>query len=347
MFAQRAQAYIIVPMSGNCTVDTLNIPTVTIGDIFNIPPITATVSFSCSPKDPALRPTKPGQYMAYCWHIHNGGGGKDYNTYGYRGAVNGNNVIWFNFYGNQPNLGSEPVGTIERPYNIYGRAKQTGTNTWSVQDTVTLQFEHNDSAANLPAGHYIYNNPMLHVGMTMLNANDPFNKLYACGGGDTNDSSNSNAIGSGTPFGNAHVDLNIDTYCHIEPGVVMDFGKQFKLDHPLTTYVNIHMDCTGGTDFTVTVGQGDHYDNALRTRRMELQANLPNVNMPLYINYSLDPEEFHGRGTGTGMDNSPAYTIKGTVPMQITPPAGVYKDTVVLTASYWNAPPDKPIPPSR
>jgi len=315
----------------DCSVSPLNIPTVRIGNIFKVPDIVSNVMFTCTPTN-NYYPQKPGERIAYCWHIHNGGGGKGYNVTGYRGASFGNNTIWFNFYAKQINLGSEPVGTIERPYNIYGLATQTAPRTWSVNDPVTLRFEHNESALNLPAGHYTYDNPQLHVVMTLLRANEALTKNLACYGGDASDSGNSNAIGQAL-MGDAHVDLNIETSCEIEPNTQLNFGKQMSLQKPLTASVDVHVDCSGGTDFDASIDNGLHYDNG--SRRMQKQIEWPDDPVA-YINYSIDTDHWSGCGRGTDMASAPFQTINGTVPVQPNPVPGTYRDTLKITVVYRN-----------
>jgi len=166
--------------------------------------------------------------------------------------------------------------------------------------------------------------------MSKMLPTDEFNKVNACGGGGGGDETSSNQIGSGAWYGTAAVDINISTYCNIEQ-TQLDFGTQPHLHKPLTSSVDVHVDCSGGTDYDVTIDSGLHSING--QRRMQQQK----ADNPAYIPYSISPVSWSGCGRGTGLANANYQTITGTVPSQPTPPDGSYRDTLKVTAIYRNS----------
>jgi spore coat protein U-like protein len=118
---------------------------------------------------------------------------------------------------------------------------------------------------------------------------------------------------------------------------VLNFGNQTLLNANVDASVSLSVQCTSGTDYDVSLGNG--YNTSRRmdsTSGSGVGANF--VDYELYTDSARTTVWPTTAGTapypyiGTGAAQSiPVY---GRVPAQTTPPAGNYYDTVSVTVTY-------------
>jgi len=294
------------PPGQKCAVETTTIASVTIGNINKAPTMTNTLSFSCS----LSRAIPDGYHMAYCWHIHDSSAGTAPFTYRYATLGSGRNQskIGFNIYSN-----GTRVGDRRNAYNIIGYPIKMNDTLYRVDDPMTVRFEGNEGVSNLPSGKYVYDNPKTHVTMYMLEAGDELNDHNACG------VANGDITGTGNKSGNTVIDINIRTYCDVRVGSDMTFAKQWTLQKAVNTQAQVVVNCSAGTDYKVSLDNGRNYtDNSRHMKRAGGEE---------LVSYTLTPESW--ADLGSSFDQS--FTVAGQVPAQATPPAGAYRDTVVVT----------------
>ena len=118
----------------------------------------------------------------------------------------------------------------------------------------------------------------------------------------------------------------------------LDFGTNPGL---LNTAVNasttIDVQCSNTTPYNVSLSAGQNAGGDINARKMLLGSN--SVGYQLYRDSARTQvwgitegsDTAPGIGNGTTTDS---LTVYGTVPVQTTPPAGIYKDTVVVTVTY-------------
>jgi len=119
----------------------------------------------------------------------------------------------------------------------------------------------------------------------------------------------------------------------------LNFGTQGVLVSNVDTTSTIKVTCTTGADYDVGLDAGANESTAdnVNTRRMKNGASN-------YVAYNMYTDAPGGAvwgntidtntlaGTGTGVEQS--FTVHGRVPVQATPAAGSYADTVTVTVTY-------------
>lgn len=117
----------------------------------------------------------------------------------------------------------------------------------------------------------------------------------------------------------------------------LNFGSNVGL---LTSAVNatttLGVQCSNGTPYNVGLDAGLNGGGNISARKMILGAN--SVAYQLYQNSARTAPWGNTLGTntvaGTGNGNSQGLTVYGSVPVQPTPPAGTYSDTIVVAVTY-------------
>jgi spore coat protein U-like protein len=142
---------------------------------------------------------------------------------------------------------------------------------------------------------------------------------------------------AGTDIGNVNVSATVSGAC-----VISDANLAFGTYDPLTAHVSADLDssatftvaCTGGTAWSIALGDGLNASGA--TRRMRDGAN--------YLTYELYTTSARAQRWGSAgaelvsgshaTTSSQTLTIHGRVPSGQTPPVGTYVDTVVATITF-------------
>jgi spore coat protein U-like protein len=133
------------------------------------------------------------------------------------------------------------------------------------------------------------------------------------------------------------VSFNVQALVENECDVTADplnFGNHGVLSANVDAAADIHVTCTLGASYTVSLGNGQN-GASQTTRKM--------ANGTSMISYGLysDPSRSVVLGSdigstlsGTGTGSAETITVFGRVPPQSTPAAGVYQDTVVVNVTY-------------
>lgn len=143
------------------------------------------------------------------------------------------------------------------------------------------------------------------------------------------------AAQAATATGSFNVQVVIQETCIVTSpsSTVLDFGTQTLLNANVDAQTNIGVQCTSGTDYDVSL------DNGLNTsRRMRQGATSNYINYQLYTNSTRSTiwptaagaAPYPNIATGTAQ----TITVYGRIPVQTTPPAGTYTDTVAITVTY-------------
>lgn len=117
-------------------------------------------------------------------------------------------------------------------------------------------------------------------------------------------------------------------------GGTMDFGNIISLSSPIDATAGVSATCSAGTPYTVAMGDGLASTGSMQ-RRMSHGAD--RMTYGLYKDVSRSSawgSAGANRSSATGSGNAQPFTVYGRIPSQVTPPAGTYTDTVVVTVSY-------------
>lgn len=139
-----------------------------------------------------------------------------------------------------------------------------------------------------------------------------------------------------------NVTASVAPICSIStPPTGIDFGQRGVLGANITDTGSVGVTCTNGTPYDVALDGGIAGAVAPANREMRLAGNPsggPVVSYQLYRDAAFagvfgnaDPYRLHVVGSGTAQ----AIDVFGRVdPAQATPPAGTYRDTVLMTFTY-------------
>jgi spore coat protein U-like protein len=135
------------------------------------------------------------------------------------------------------------------------------------------------------------------------------------------------------------VQITIVDECEISSVNNLNFGSHGVLSANIDVTTTFAVQCTLGTPFTIGLNEGVGSGATTATRRM----TGPGPGFAT-IDYRLYRESTHtniwgndpGNDTVNGVGNGSAetFTIYGRVPPQVTPPAGLYLDTVTITVEF-------------
>jgi spore coat protein U-like protein len=140
-----------------------------------------------------------------------------------------------------------------------------------------------------------------------------------------------------TTTSNLDVKITIRTLCLAGATTAVDFGSHGLLNTDTDQTGTVSVTCTNGTSYTVGLGVGGGTGATITDRRM----NGPGGATVLYhlyrdTNRTLNWGDIGGADVqgGTGNGSLQSLTVYGRVPIQTTPAAGDYTDTVLVTFSY-------------
>jgi spore coat protein U-like protein len=139
---------------------------------------------------------------------------------------------------------------------------------------------------------------------------------------------NSNA----TPF-SFDVSASYAATCTVSAGT-MNYGSILDLSSITDATASLSTTCSASSPYTIGLNDGLASTGTLQ-RRMTFGAD--HLSYGLYKDSSRLTPWGNTSGTnmsGTGTGTSQSYTVYGRIPVQITPPAGTYNDTVIVTVSY-------------
>lgn len=114
----------------------------------------------------------------------------------------------------------------------------------------------------------------------------------------------------------------------------LDFGAHGLLNGNIDASTNINVNCTPGTDYTVSLGNGQNGTSGT-TRRMSNGTDT--IAYGLFQDASRSLAFGSSEGTvlgGSGTGSTQAIPVFGRVPPQLTPGPGVYQDVVIVNVTY-------------
>lgn len=136
---------------------------------------------------------------------------------------------------------------------------------------------------------------------------------------------------------NMTVRITITAECKVQTASDLDFGSKGVIDANVDQTSTIGVQCTSGQTYNVGLGAGAGTGASVALRKMTGPA-AATVNYTLYRDTGRTQPWGETVGTdtaaGTGNGNVQNLTVYGRVPIQATPAAGVYTDTVAITVTY-------------
>jgi spore coat protein U-like protein len=141
------------------------------------------------------------------------------------------------------------------------------------------------------------------------------------------------AADAATATGSFNVQVTIQETCTVtsSTGTTLDFGTQTLLNAAVDASTDIEVQCTSGTDYDVSLDNGQN-----ASRRMKLGTDF--VDYELYTDGARSSVWPTSAATApysyTGNGAAQTITVYGRIPVQTTPPAGTYLDTVAITVTY-------------
>lgn len=130
-------------------------------------------------------------------------------------------------------------------------------------------------------------------------------------------------------------DATVPQACNIISATDLDFGQLQLLTTAADSTSTIQVQCPASQSFQVGLNNGLHADGT--TRRMQSPGG-GYVQYELYRDsarslrwgQTLDTDTMSGIGTGVAS----TLTVYGRIPLQATPAAGTYTDTIIITLTY-------------
>lgn len=116
----------------------------------------------------------------------------------------------------------------------------------------------------------------------------------------------------------------------------LSFGSVSTLASNVDATSSLAVQCSNGLPYNVGLGAGNGSGATVESRKMS--SSTATVTYGLYSNASRATVWGNTVGTntvgGTGTGSSQSLTVYGRVPVQATPVAGTYSDTVLVTVTY-------------
>jgi len=134
------------------------------------------------------------------------------------------------------------------------------------------------------------------------------------------------------------VQITIQADCQVTSTQTLDFGTHGVLTAAVNGTADLEVTCTNGTGYSIGLNAGQSTGGTTTTRKMQASASGPYIDYKLYSDTSrtvnwgdtIGTDVVTGTGDGTGQ----TYTVYGQVPIQTTPAAGTYTDTVTITVTF-------------
>jgi spore coat protein U-like protein len=144
---------------------------------------------------------------------------------------------------------------------------------------------------------------------------------------------------AGTVTDTFDVTLTVQAGCEVSAPNDLNFGTVTFLDTTaLTATTTFSIKCTNGTNGVISLNGGSGSSGTVVTRTMETTANTSAINYSLYVHSTSTIWGNGSSGTSTvthnGTGSTTNLTIDGQVPIQSTPPAATYSDTITITVTY-------------
>jgi len=132
--------------------------------------------------------------------------------------------------------------------------------------------------------------------------------------------------------------ITIQADCQVTSTQTLDFGTHGVLTAAVNGTADLEVTCTNGTGYSIGLNAGQSTGGTTTTRKMQASASGPYIDYKLYSDTSrtvnwgdtIGTDVVTGTGDGTGQ----TYTVYGQVPIQTTPAAGTYTDTVTITVTF-------------
>lgn len=141
----------------------------------------------------------------------------------------------------------------------------------------------------------------------------------------------------GTSTSQFKVTLTVQAECKLTSTTDIAFGTTGVIQSVLTATGTLGVQCTNTTPYSIGLNAGTGAGATVTARKMTAGAGAT-------IDYSLFRDSAHTQVwgdalnsntlSGTGNGAVQAYTVYGRVPVQTTPAAGNYSDTVQVTVTY-------------
>lgn len=133
------------------------------------------------------------------------------------------------------------------------------------------------------------------------------------------------------------VTLTLEDECVVTAGIALDFDAAGVLDVALTGTTTIDVQCTDQTAYSVGLNEGTGVGATVLTRYLTGPGGV-------LVLYELYQDAGHltiwgntpptNTVAGTGDGDTQTLTVYGLVPVQVTPVAGNYTDTITVTVTY-------------
>lgn len=132
------------------------------------------------------------------------------------------------------------------------------------------------------------------------------------------------------------VQIVIEAACIVSADPLLDFGTAGLLNTAVDSTADLSVLCTEGVDYDIGLSAGDNGGGVTTARAMVNGAH--DITYDLYVNPGrtthwgdiIDTNTVGSTGTGANQ----TFTVYGRVPVQDTPPAGTYADTITVTVTY-------------
>ncbi|MCU1500146.1 MAG: Spore coat protein [Acidimicrobiales bacterium] len=143
-------------------------------------------------------------------------------------------------------------------------------------------------------------------------------------------------VAAATSTGQFGVSLTIQAECKLQSAGALSFGSDGVLDSVISSTSALSVQCTNGTTYAVGLDAGAGSGATTSVRRMTAAG--ATLNYALYRDSNrtqlwgdiVATDTFGGTGNGSAQ----TVTVYGSVPVQSTPAAGSYADTVQVTVTY-------------
>jgi spore coat protein U-like protein len=138
-----------------------------------------------------------------------------------------------------------------------------------------------------------------------------------------------------TTSGNMMVNASVVPACVFDSADAVNFGDYTGIKNDQRG--NIKVNCTNGASYNISIGPGMFPGATVTTRKM---AGSPSGDLAYSLykdsarmeNWGNAGKDTRVEGVGSGVIQS--YIVYGQIAAGLTPPVGLYKDTVLITITY-------------